>query len=122
MYFINRHRHYLKKHFLVKALNGLATTITKIALFHTFRKGNEPNKNLVVVCNFTPSVHENYKIGLPVNGKLVEIFNSDSKEFGGSGVSNKKEITIKKQPWNGKEYAAEILVAPLAVTVFQFKP
>jgi len=85
------------------------------------RKGNTSENNVVVVCNLTPSIHENYKIGIPVKGKLVEIFNSDSKEFGGSGVSNNKEITIKKQSWNGKDYSAEVLLAPLAVTIFQLK-
>ena len=85
------------------------------------RKGNDAKENVVVVCNLTPTVRENYKIGLPTNGKIIEIFNSDSKEFGGSGVSNKKEITIKKQAWNGKEYSAEVTLPPLALTLFKFK-
>lgn len=51
----------------------------------------------------------------------MEIFNSDAEEFGGSGISNKKEITIKKIPWNGKDFAAQVTLSPLAVTVFQFK-
>ena len=72
------------------------------------RKGYESKDDVVVVCNLTPTVRENYKIGIPVRGKLKEIFNSDAKEFGGSGVSNKKQITIKKDPWNGKDYSAEI--------------
>ncbi|CAH8286661.1 1,4-alpha-glucan branching enzyme [Mariniflexile fucanivorans] len=85
------------------------------------RKGNVAEENVVVVCNLTPAHREKYKIGIPVKGKLIEVFNSDSEEFGGSNVSNKKEITIKKQPWNGKEYSAEITLPPLAVTIFQFK-
>ncbi|MBP0902919.1 1,4-alpha-glucan branching protein GlgB [Mariniflexile gromovii] len=85
------------------------------------RKGNDAKENVVVVCNLTPAVRENYKIGLPTNGKLIEIFNSDSKEFGGVGVSNTKEITIKKRAWNGKSYSAEIILPPLAITIFKFK-
>ncbi|MFD0834787.1 1,4-alpha-glucan branching protein GlgB [Mariniflexile aquimaris] len=85
------------------------------------RKGNTPEDNVVVVCNLTPTVRENYRIGLPHKGKLVEIFNSDSEAFGGSGVSNANELTAKKQAWNGKDYSAEITLPPLAVTVFQFK-
>ena len=54
-------------------------------------------------------------------GKLVEIFNTDSKEFGGSGVSNTKELTAKKQTWNGKDYSVTIILPPLSVTVFQYK-
>ena len=54
-------------------------------------------------------------------GKLVEVFNSDSEAFGGSGVANAGELTAKKQAWNGKDYSVEITLPPLAVTVFQFK-
>ncbi|OEK09695.1 1,4-alpha-glucan branching enzyme [Flavivirga aquatica] len=86
------------------------------------RKGYNTTDDVVVVCNLTPTIRENYRIGVPIKGKLKEIFNSDSKTFGGSGVSNKKQITIKKTPWNGKTFSAEITLAPLAIIVFQFKP
>ncbi|WP_396602553.1 1,4-alpha-glucan branching protein GlgB [Algibacter sp. R77976] len=85
------------------------------------RKGYKEEDNVVVVCNLTPTVRKNYKIGVTSKGKLIEIFNSDAKEFGGSGITNKKETTIKKDPWNGKDYSAEITLPPLAVTVFKFK-
>ncbi|MFV0541132.1 MAG: 1,4-alpha-glucan branching protein GlgB [Aestuariibaculum sp.] len=85
------------------------------------RKGYKETENVVVVCNFTPVIREKYKIGLPKKGKLSEIFNSDAPEFGGGGVSNKKDITIKKSTWNSKPFLAEITVPPLAVVVFKFK-
>ncbi|WP_298532123.1 1,4-alpha-glucan branching protein GlgB [uncultured Algibacter sp.] len=85
------------------------------------RKGYHEEDHVVVICNLTPSVRKNYKIGLPTKGKLVEIFNSDAKAFGGSGIENKKQITIKKDPWNGKDFSAEITLPPLAVTIFKFK-
>jgi 1,4-alpha-glucan branching enzyme len=85
------------------------------------RKGNNADNNVVVVCNLTPTLRKNYCIGVPKKGKLIEIFNSDLKEFGGSGVSNNKELSAKKNTWNGKEYSIEITLPPLAVTVFQYK-
>ncbi len=90
------------------------------------RKGKSSKDNVIVVCNLTPTVREHYKIGIPitigtVKGKLTEVFNSDAKVFGGSGVINKKAITIKKSSWNGKDYSAEITLAPLAITLFQIK-
>ncbi|MEC3906223.1 1,4-alpha-glucan branching protein GlgB [Tamlana sp. 2201CG12-4] len=85
------------------------------------RKGYKEEENVIVVCNMTPTVRENYKIGVNNSGKLIEILNSDAKEFGGSGVKNKKQITIKKESWNGKAYSAEINLPPLAITVFQLK-
>jgi 1,4-alpha-glucan branching enzyme len=85
------------------------------------RKGKDPKDYVAVVCNLTPTVRENYKIGVPLKGSLKEIFNSDLEEFGGSGISNKKVIKIKKQDWNGKDYSVEITLPPLAVTVFKFQ-
>jgi 1,4-alpha-glucan branching enzyme len=85
------------------------------------RKGYKEEENVAVVCNLTPAVRKNYKIGVQAKGKLVEIFNSDAKKFGGSGIANKKQITIKKDSWNGKDYSAEITLPPLAVTVFAIK-
>ena len=85
------------------------------------RKGNTPDNNVAVVCNLTPTVRENYRIGVPVKGKLKEIFNGDSAAFGGSGVVNKKLIPINKKPWNGKDFSANVTLGPLAVIVFGFK-
>ncbi|WP_242092461.1 1,4-alpha-glucan branching protein GlgB [Aestuariivivens sediminicola] len=86
------------------------------------RKGQDPENDVVVVCNLTPSIREDYGIGLPRKGKLKEVFNSDDKNYGGSAVHNKRAITIKKQPWNGKDYSAKITLPPLAVTIFKFLP
>ena len=83
------------------------------------RKGNNPKENLVIVCNMTPVIHENYRIGIPTNGKLTEIFNSDKIEYNGSGVNNPKSIKAEAISWNGKEFSAEIVLAPLAICVFK---
>jgi 1,4-alpha-glucan branching enzyme len=85
------------------------------------RKGNKQTNNVIVVCNFTPNTLKKYKIGVHKKGKLKELFNSDSKEFGGSGVLNSKQIIIKKLPWNNKEFSAELTLPPLGVTVLEVK-
>jgi len=83
------------------------------------RKGLNTKDDLIVVANFTPVVHENYRIGLPAKGKLVEVFNSDNTEYGGSGVMSVKPIKIDKQAWNFREFSAELTLPPLGVTVYK---
>ena len=83
------------------------------------RKGKNLKKNLIVVCNMTPVVHKNYRIGLPSKGKLTQIFNSDATEYGGSGVTNLKSIKTEKELWNGREFSAEIVLPPLGICVFK---
>ncbi|SDW88952.1 1,4-alpha-glucan branching enzyme [Lutibacter oricola] len=85
------------------------------------RKGNKEEENLVVVCNFTPAVIDSYKIGLPTENKLKEVFNSDKKKYGGSGITNSKLIKAEKDSWNGKPYSAEIKLSPLGITIFELK-
>jgi 1,4-alpha-glucan branching enzyme len=83
------------------------------------RRGHDPENDLIVVCNFTSVVRKNYEIGLPREGKLKQVFNSDFKKFFGSGVSNSKEIVIKEKEVLGKPFSAQITLPPLSVVVFK---
>jgi 1,4-alpha-glucan branching enzyme len=85
------------------------------------RKGNNPDQNVLVVCNFTPALLKKYKVGIPSKLKLKEIFNSDAEQFGGSGIGNARQITSKKQLWNGRSHAAEITLPPLGIVIFELK-
>ena len=89
------------------------------AVMSFIRKGKELKEEIIIVCNFTQVVRENYRIGLPRKGKLIEIFNSDATIYGGSGVSNAKKVTIAAMPYDGRDYSAELLLAPLSVLVFK---
>ncbi|KAA1244660.1 1,4-alpha-glucan branching protein GlgB [Aquimarina sp. RZ0] len=83
------------------------------------RIGNENEKTLVVACNFTPVPRNEYRIGLPQKGKLVQLFNSDAKKYGGSDFSVKKEIVIHKKVWHYRKFSAEISIPPLGAIVFK---
>ena len=89
------------------------------AVMAYIRKGNNTKEDVIVVCNFTPVVRKNYRIGLPQKGKLVEIFNSDAEIYGGSGVANPGKITIENSPYDGRDYSVALDLAPLAVMVFR---
>jgi 1,4-alpha-glucan branching enzyme len=89
------------------------------AVMSFIRKGNNPKDDLIVVLNFTQVVRENYQIGIPKSGKLVEIFNSDDTDFGGSGVKNSKNLLIENNPYDGKEYSVILTLPPLSAVVFK---
>lgn len=99
------------------------------AVIAYIRKGNNVKQDLVIVCNFTPVVRTQYRIGLPKKGtrgkaersaaKITEIFNSDSKSYGGSGVTNSKVIKIEAESWNSRDFSVEITLPPLGVVVFK---
>ncbi|TDO96103.1 1,4-alpha-glucan branching protein GlgB [Flavobacterium sp. 245] len=90
------------------------------AVLSYIRKGNNPQKNLVIVCNFKPVTRENYRIGLSQKGKLIQIFNSDATFYGGSGMENLKQLKIELVPYDSRDYSIELILPALSVTVFSF--
>ncbi len=82
------------------------------------RKSKDWDEKLVVVVNFTPEVRNNYIIGVEDEGIYEEIFNSDSVQYGGSGVVNQK-VQARNMSWNNKPYSIEITVPPLAISIYR---
>ncbi|PRZ23498.1 1,4-alpha-glucan branching protein GlgB [Flavobacterium granuli] len=90
------------------------------AVISFIRKGNNPKEDVIVVCNFTQIVRSNYRIGMSRLGNLTEIFNSDDKKYGGSGVNNPHHLTIEPSPYDGKDYSIELILPPLGTIVLKF--
>lgn len=89
------------------------------AVISYIRKGNDSKDDLIVVCNFTQVIRNNYRIGVPTNGKLTEIFNSDLKKYGGSNVKNSKNLVIESFPYGGRDYSVEVTLPPLSAVVLK---
>ncbi|MBS4194065.1 1,4-alpha-glucan branching protein GlgB [Lederbergia citri] len=83
------------------------------------RCGRSPIDELIIICNFTPNVLYDYKVGVPVPGKYKEIFNSDISDFGGSGQLNEGDHFSFPKKWHGLPHHIKIKVPPLAITVFR---
>ena len=83
------------------------------------RKGNDPQDFLVVCCNFTPVVRNQYAVGVPQAGHYREIFNSDSKFYAGSNVGNAMGADAVERAINDRPYSVAIDLPPLGVTILQ---
>ncbi len=79
------------------------------------RKGKEGVSPIIVIANYTPVPRTGYRIGLPQPGFYHELLNSDSPEFGGSGVRNHEGVTAEELPWQGQPYSASLTLPPLGV-------
>ncbi|HIS50620.1 MAG TPA: 1,4-alpha-glucan branching protein GlgB [Candidatus Gallacutalibacter pullistercoris] len=80
-----------------------------------FRRIDKEGNDLIAVCNFVPVQRENYSIGIPVAGIYTEIFNSDSKEFGGGGVTNGDTIKSVAEPMHGFENSISLTLPAMSV-------
>jgi len=83
------------------------------------RKAKTPSDFLVVACNFTPVPREGYLLGVPERCWYEEIFNSDSKFYGGSNLGNGPGIMATDHMAHGRPHSIEITLPPLAVVVLK---
>lgn len=86
------------------------------------RHARSSEELVVVVCNFTPVVHHQYRIGVPVDGRFIERVNSDSTVYGGSGVGNLGAVTAESVASHGRPYSVLVTLPPLSTTIFQVQP
>ncbi|WP_222984988.1 1,4-alpha-glucan branching protein GlgB [Flagellimonas meishanensis] len=82
------------------------------------RKGNDPEDDLIVACNFTPVPRENYRMGVPKTKQMKLVFNSDDTKYSGGGIG-KKIVRPTNKSWNGFEQSVVITVPPLGVVIYR---
>jgi 1,4-alpha-glucan branching enzyme len=90
-----------------------------ISLISFIRKGRTTKDIILVVCNFTPVIRENYRVGVPERGTWTEILNTDSAMYGGSDMGNEGAAEAEASPFHGREYSLTITVPPLATVFFK---
>lgn len=96
------------------------------------RRGKTAKNQLMFILNFTPVMHEKYRVKAPCKGDFVEILNSDDERFGGLGRVNKsvrkaikvEEPTVPLPETNSSSedvyYELELCLAPLSVVVLKY--
>lgn len=94
---------------------------TEHSVISFIRKAEDPSDFIVAVCNFTPDVYHNYRIGMPEAGVYEEVFNSDAAEFGGSDVKNAGELCTEEIYWHERAASLSLTIPPLAVIYLRLK-
>ncbi|HZG75256.1 MAG TPA: 1,4-alpha-glucan branching protein GlgB [Paenibacillus sp.] len=83
------------------------------------RRGRDPTEELVVVCNFTPVVRRDYRIGVSAPGVYRELFNTDAERYGGSGTANEKRVLAEGLPWHDRAYSISVVLPPLGAVMLK---
>lgn len=83
------------------------------------RRGHNPDDTLLVVCNFTPTVRENYRVGVPGGGYWHEVLNSDAELYGGSGVGNFGGVEAGPVAAGEMYHSLMLRLPPLGVLYFK---
>ncbi|HUF12480.1 MAG TPA: 1,4-alpha-glucan branching protein GlgB [Longimicrobiales bacterium] len=81
----------------------------------SFLRRSRDGSSVLVVCNFTPEVWRNYRIGVPVAGNWREFLNSDAELYGGSGHGNLGGVESVPVPYHGRNHSVVLTLPPLSV-------
>ena len=83
------------------------------------RHGGPEDAPVLVVCNFTPVVRHDYRVGVPRAGRWLERLNTDAAAYGGSNIGNAGEVWAEPAAWQGRPASVSLTVPPLATMIFQ---
>jgi len=83
------------------------------------RRGNDPTRFVVVVCNLTPVVRSDYRVGVPRSGTYREVLNTDSAHYGGGNVGNAGVIAADGPPMHGHGQSLGMILPPLATLILE---
>jgi 1,4-alpha-glucan branching enzyme len=85
------------------------------------RKSADGRSMVLVVSNFTPTVHHGLRLGVPAAGRWCERINTDSAFYGGSNVGTAfGEATAQAWPSHGRAQSIELTLPPLATVWLQW--
>ena len=87
----------------------------------SFIRRSTEQEQLIVICNFTPVVRYDYRVGVPAPGTYTEVFNSDAAQYGGSGQVNDAELFSEDLPWHNQPYSIMLKLPPLGVVYLRLK-
>jgi 1,4-alpha-glucan branching enzyme len=86
------------------------------------RKAGSKDELVLSVCNFTPVVRMNYRVGVPEAGFWREALNSDSPDYGGSGYGNFGGAEAVPVPSHGRDLSLSLTLPPSSIVVFKWGP
>ena len=80
------------------------------------RKSTSTGRQLICVCNFSPLVRNQYRLGLPQSSQYQQILSTDAAEYGGSGIGSFESLAAEPVPWHGQPFSGLLTLPPLSTT------
>jgi 1,4-alpha-glucan branching enzyme len=87
-------------------------TANTVFAFWRLASGHRP---ILVIANFTPVPRQDYRVGVPVPGTWLPLLETDSTDFGGSGIGSEPIVTDVIGA-HGHDQSLSLVVGPLAIT------
>ena len=112
------HRH----DFSSQGFEWVGTDDAEASVIAFVRKAGAGAPPLLVVCNLTPLPRHGYRVGVPAAGHWAEVLNTDSRDYGGSGMGNLGGGPATPHAAHGRPYALALTLPPLSTLILRLEP
>ncbi len=89
------------------------------SVFAYLRFGEDTDRPVLVVCNFTPVPRVDYRVGVPIPGVWEEVLNTDAGPYGGSNVGNGGKVTAEPVASRDQPSSVVLTLPPLATIILR---
>ena len=86
------------------------------------RRNGEFDKDVLVVCNFSLTGYEEFKFGMPYEGKYKAFMNSEEARFGGEYKLPAKAVDTEDVEYDGFDCTLSLPLPPMSVTYYSYSP
>ncbi|MSR31139.1 MAG: 1,4-alpha-glucan branching protein GlgB [Gemmataceae bacterium] len=102
----------------VTGLEWVDCSDSEASVYAFLRWGNEGEKPVLAVFNFTPVARHGYRVGVPFSETWKELLNTDSTWYGGGGIGNQGAKVAGEMSWHNRPFSLELSLPPLAAIFF----
>ncbi|WP_082525115.1 1,4-alpha-glucan branching protein GlgB [Pseudorhodoferax sp. Leaf274] len=93
------------------------------SIFAFVRHGREDGQTMLVVCNLTPVVRRDWRLGVPRPGRWHERLNTDSVHYGGSNAGTPWGVAgTEPIPSHGHTHSVLLTLPPLSTVFLEWTP
>ncbi len=86
------------------------------------RRSTDRSHAILCICNFTPVIRHDYRLGAPGPGIYRERINTDSEYYGGSNVGNAfGQVDAEEIPSHGQGWSITLTLPPLATLFLEWE-
>jgi 1,4-alpha-glucan branching enzyme len=75
---------------------------------------------LIAAINMTPTARTDVRLGAPLEGRWLQILNSDAGKYGGSDFATNAQAETGPLPWQGFDQSLVVSVPPLGALLYRY--
>ena len=82
---------------------------------------SDNGERILVITNFTPVPHDNFRLGVPLVGEYELLLNTDSAKYHGSDYAVEQLVKTEEIESEGLAQSIALRLPPLATVFYKFK-